>query len=78
MSSYLLVIFLLQPMYHTTLAHDPEGILGSLTAVLTVYSGVLAGHIVVMLKSSRGSTLGALSVLTVVSVRSVLYPISIN
>lgn len=56
-----------QPMYHTTLAHDPEGILGSLTAVLTVYSGVLAGHIVVMLKSSRGSTLGALSVLTVVS-----------
>ena len=56
-------------MYHTTVAHDPEGILGSLTAVLTVYSGVLAGHIVVMLKSSRGSTIGALSVLSVVTVR---------
>ncbi|XP_063690311.1 heparan-alpha-glucosaminide N-acetyltransferase-like isoform X3 [Bolinopsis microptera] len=56
-----------KPMYHTTLAHDPEGILGSLTAVLTVYSGVVAGHIVVMLKSSRGSTVGALSVLSVVS-----------
>ena len=55
-------------MYHTTQAHDPEGILGSLTAVLTVYSGVVAGHIVVMLKSSRGSTVGALSVMSVVSV----------
>jgi len=54
-------------MYKTTVAHDPEGILGSLTAILTVYSGVVAGHIVVMLKSSRGSTIGALSVLTVVT-----------
>ncbi|KAL5248885.1 hypothetical protein ACHWQZ_G017915 [Mnemiopsis leidyi] len=56
-----------KPMYKTTLAHDPEGILGSLTAVLTVYSGVVAGHMVVMLKSSRGSTIGALSVLSVVT-----------
>ena len=30
-------------MYQTVIAYDPEGLLGSIMAILTVYSGVLAG-----------------------------------
>jgi len=54
-------------LYKTTQAYDPEGLLGSLMGIVTVYTGVLAGHIVVTNKSSRAGTLVKLLVLTAVS-----------
>ena len=37
-------------MYQTKVAHDPEGLLGSLTSCLMTYLGVIAGHIFIHYK----------------------------
>jgi heparan-alpha-glucosaminide N-acetyltransferase len=37
-------------IYHTTIPHDPEGILGCLTSCLLTYLGVTAGHVFIHYK----------------------------
>lgn len=54
-------------MYQTVIAYDPEGLLGSIMAILTVYSGVLAGHVIKIYQNNRKMQLGSLIVLGFVS-----------
>jgi len=54
-------------MYLTVIAYDPEGLLGSIMAILTVYSGVLAGHVIKIYQNNRKMQLGSLLVLGLIS-----------